>query len=238
MKKNVELGFDAPELSQKYAWDSRLQQVKIVEGSSPLGNLPKEYIIIKVPPQPIDEFNNRSRLREVAFLEDYRDCTPEEFFQYKVLTRENFDYILQKKNQMIPRVSLTMPLYPSSFDHIDEHSIDRVVEAFSHGDEHTIYFHGSKLFFYVPASFHHAGKSEMLKMVEIVSLAHHLPIFPIVSFQNFSKFEYDPNDEQYYETSLATADKNRVYPVRKHHSLFKSNDNHYSQRLGRLTSNN
>lgn len=203
------LGFDSEELKEHIFVDTLIQRIWINEKG-----VNKEYVVIKSSPQSVEDAPQRKAVRQNAFFDEYRHCKPEEYYQYTVMLVEKANELLRRHNELLPQVSSSLPYVPENLDSVDKYTIDRVHRLLSGGFNITIYLHPTLRHFFIPSQdFMTPKREELLNTCEIISTALRLPIFDIVSADNFEVFKFKPLQgwyEVYDHSSMGNGRMDRI----------------------------
>lgn len=221
--------FDSSEIEKKVMSERLIQEIKVFHDGEV-----QDYVIIKRPPISTIDAPNREKIRQIWLFQEFRDCKPEEYYQYTVLTREKCDGLLRRANELSPTVSLSMPMYPNSLDQVDEYSISRVNHLLSGGHDITVYFHPHKRHFFIPSQDVMTPKTrDLIRACEIISVAHHFPMFPIIHFNNFARYEFDSVSGKYVVYDMNVSGNKRIIDeIDGRDGVLLSNSSYYTKTQG------
>ncbi len=198
-------GYDSDVLKEEAEWEGRIQLISITD----VNNKKEDFIIIKSPPATQDEAPNRSVVKQLRVFKKYSGVRPEDYIQFTVMQRTDFEDKLRRANELSPRFSTSMPAYPESYDLIDQYTLQKVSDMMSGGFDISLFFHKTEHYFLLP------GKDMMtpsledaLRAVEIISVAHKWPVKKLVDFNGLREISFNTLSKKYMIQSLADSRSN------------------------------
>lgn len=220
-------GYEDPGDAENFIQTNLLEPITVI-----IDSVPNNFVIVKVPPTSIDDAPHRKAIRQINFFGQFKQVVPEDYIQYSVIGRDKCNQLLKKGNDLIPGISSSMPYYPNNLDQMDKYSLERVHRMLSGGFGITVFFHPTLKHFFMPSQDFMTPRTEdLIQACEIISIAHSLPMFPIINFYGFNEILFNQQEFTYSERSIANDIYGDSSRIKIKASLFRANPSFYNRRI-------